>query len=301
MATDWFYKSGDEPQGPFSSNQLRDLVKAGTITRTTLVRKNGMPDWKPAGQIEKLFVEKAATPPSADGSSLMEKAKAATKAAALATEKTKLSTVTLPAAYAALGKDCYQGKRWQSDFPDIYKELAELSRQLQESKRKATETVSGTGLADKAKSVASKGVEFAKGQQLSLQITSVLANLGKSAFDKYSLQAGPEPLTSDVGKHLSRLKELDQQVGQQVAKAGGKKWLMRGAALIGALMVFSWIAGPSGNETDPGDAESTPAVSTSEERPASPSPVGGVPSKGKFTKEERWPNGKLKSTESFKG
>ena len=241
MATDWFYRLGEEKHGPFSSNQLRDLVKAGTVTRTTLVRKNGMPDWKPAGEIEKLFIETPVASPSSGVSSLMDKAKAATKAAALATEKTKLSTVTLPAAYAALGKDCFQAKRWDTDFPEAYKELADLVRQLQESKRKATETVSGTGLADKAKSVASKGVEFAKSQQLSLQINTALARLGKSAYEKHGDEAGPSDLVGPIKPLLVRLGELNTEVGQQVSKAGGKKKLLWAGGVVLALMAFGAV------------------------------------------------------------
>lgn len=41
-----------QQSGPFNNNQLRNLIIEGKLNRDTLVWKNGMPDWKPAEQIQ---------------------------------------------------------------------------------------------------------------------------------------------------------------------------------------------------------------------------------------------------------
>ncbi len=54
QATDeaWYYVVGGAQQGPAQAQEIPALIAAGTITRDTLVWKNGMADWLPAGQTE---------------------------------------------------------------------------------------------------------------------------------------------------------------------------------------------------------------------------------------------------------
>lgn len=48
----WYYESGGSQQGPVSQEEIRKLVLTGGISRETLVWKEGMADWAPAGQTE---------------------------------------------------------------------------------------------------------------------------------------------------------------------------------------------------------------------------------------------------------
>lgn len=61
--TQYFYADGDDRKGPVTLDQLR----AAPITRGTLVWYEGMPDWKPAGQLPELsdlfLVQGASEPP----------------------------------------------------------------------------------------------------------------------------------------------------------------------------------------------------------------------------------------------
>jgi hypothetical protein len=43
-----------QQQGPFELTILRGRVAAGEITRDTLVWKQSMPNWTPAGQVDEL-------------------------------------------------------------------------------------------------------------------------------------------------------------------------------------------------------------------------------------------------------
>src|SRR5690242_8515099 len=54
-ATQFYYlDASHNQQGPASVSDLSGLVRSGAITRTTMVWFAGMPDWRPAGQVNEL-------------------------------------------------------------------------------------------------------------------------------------------------------------------------------------------------------------------------------------------------------
>lgn len=55
MASEWFFLEAGVKQGPLTSPQLRALVAEGVITPSTLVWKEGLPDWTAASKIGGLF------------------------------------------------------------------------------------------------------------------------------------------------------------------------------------------------------------------------------------------------------
>ena len=181
------------------------------------------------------------------GEDLKGKAKAAARAAALATEKTTLLTVSLPAAFGELGKHLWETRALEEQFPEQFKELGSLESQIDESRKKGAASPNGSGFADKAKGMAAKGMEFAKTQQLSMQVTGVQQALGKAAYETYYADAGPAGLIEPIDKLTARFKELDGLVGEQVAKAGGKKWLARGGAVLAGVLVLGVLAGRNGD------------------------------------------------------
>lgn len=58
---EWYYAANDERRGPVPASEIASLVTAGKISRQTLVWKQGMAEWKTAGDAG-LFTE-ANTPP----------------------------------------------------------------------------------------------------------------------------------------------------------------------------------------------------------------------------------------------
>jgi uncharacterized RDD family membrane protein YckC len=48
---DWFYADGTNRAGPVSDETLRELVRIGKITATTLVWREGMSNWQPYGTV----------------------------------------------------------------------------------------------------------------------------------------------------------------------------------------------------------------------------------------------------------
>jgi hypothetical protein len=51
-AHQWFYARDNERQGPVSEETIRHLLTAKAIDRDSLVWRDGMPDWTPAGDLE---------------------------------------------------------------------------------------------------------------------------------------------------------------------------------------------------------------------------------------------------------
>ncbi|MFI1988348.1 SPFH domain-containing protein [Actinoplanes sp. NPDC020271] len=62
-AAQWFAALGGQQQGPFDAVTLAGHASSGALTRQTLVWRNGMAAWTPAGQVAELNDVFAAVPP----------------------------------------------------------------------------------------------------------------------------------------------------------------------------------------------------------------------------------------------
>jgi hypothetical protein len=63
---DWHYSAGGQPAGPVSDNQLQGLLREGKVTAETMVWREGLADWQPAGSVSELsgiFKGGAGVPP----------------------------------------------------------------------------------------------------------------------------------------------------------------------------------------------------------------------------------------------
>jgi hypothetical protein len=63
MSAQWYFQIDDQPQGPLSAEQLRQLVQEGRVHTGTLVTRQGLGKWLPAGKVHGLFPAPAATSP----------------------------------------------------------------------------------------------------------------------------------------------------------------------------------------------------------------------------------------------
>jgi len=65
MSEEWHYTIGGKQAGPVPSAELKQLASTGRLSQTDMVRKEGMPDWVPAGKLKGLFVARNPyTPPA---------------------------------------------------------------------------------------------------------------------------------------------------------------------------------------------------------------------------------------------
>lgn len=55
MAAEWFFAKGDKKLGPVTNKGLKELAASGRIQPDTLVWRDGLPEWIPAGRVEELF------------------------------------------------------------------------------------------------------------------------------------------------------------------------------------------------------------------------------------------------------
>jgi hypothetical protein len=65
MADQWYYAAGEDRQGPFSAQQLRQLAVAGSIRPTDTVWKEGVAQGVPAAKVKNLFPPAPTPPPQA--------------------------------------------------------------------------------------------------------------------------------------------------------------------------------------------------------------------------------------------
>lgn len=55
MAAKWFYRRSGAEHGPVSSRKIRRMVERGELAPTDTLWKDGMDEWRPAGESAKLF------------------------------------------------------------------------------------------------------------------------------------------------------------------------------------------------------------------------------------------------------
>ena len=64
MASEWYFESDGSQRGPVSSADLKSMAASGEIDADTLIWKDGLADWVPAGHKRGLFPDTESQPPS---------------------------------------------------------------------------------------------------------------------------------------------------------------------------------------------------------------------------------------------
>ena len=284
MASEWFYAREGKKNGPFSSMQLRAMAQSGQLLRTDLIWKNGMAEWRPAGASSQLFegtqqsqVVVPAPPPTPTPVSatngLKQTAQTAARAAQLAAERTKLSTVTLPGAYLQLGQHCYTSQAFASEFPTEFASLARITQTLA-TVDDASATTPAATLSERVKAIAGKGLAFANKKKAELEQAVLFTRLGQAAFEKHRLHAGPVALVSDIQNALDRMTAIDQQLMACKAtlrvRSVSKKTLLLGSAGTAAALLLAMVGygllsdGRDTNDPSPSPKRSSTPVTTRE-------------------------------------
>jgi len=165
-------------------------------------------------------------------------ARTAGKVAALSAERAKISTATLPIAYAELGEHCYRSRLHAEEFADLFTKLDAVSAGIAASKQ-PTEA-GGDTIAEKAKAWAEQGMQFAQSQAQGVQAKTLFVQLGKACFNRFGPESGPGELVTRIQALRDRLSTLDAEVKTGVKKTGGVKgWLMYGGGALVCLMLIS--------------------------------------------------------------
>jgi hypothetical protein len=279
MADQWLYSRDGNDHGPVSSSTLVELAKNGGLLPTDLLWKEGMAEWKPASSFPRLFPPQASADempvfvvndkkPKAGNandktrvrqatSSLKAHAQTAGRLAKLTAEKTRIVTVSLPLAYAELGKHRYETREDEQEFSATFQELDAITSAITANSM-ATPAPQATSFADKAKKVASQGIQLATSQKLSLQQKALFAKLGKEVYAQQGGQAGPESLIKAIEPLVGRLATLERELAENVKKAGGKKrlWLIAGGVLFGLIILGGMFGEADSDGEQPGITQS---------------------------------------------
>lgn len=160
----------------------------------------------------------------------------ASRLAVLEAERTKLRMLTLPRAYAALGAFVLSDKpQAAADFPGLVeriRERGELLAKLSPSERVEEEP---QGLSGRARGVVAKLTDAASQKVHASQQKDDLAELGRSALERYGDEAGPVDLLTSIRQLRGRLDEIDTDLRTLEGKAAGRILTPRRMALAGAV------------------------------------------------------------------
>lgn len=154
-------------------------------------------------------IQQGESPKATAIGTLLNVARTTASRAAAATERTKLTTVTLPAAFLALGKHCYASRRFASEFESIYQALDSLRAELDAAAQTQAVPPTAKSLTEKATEIANKGLAAAVSQQLKLKQQKLLYDLGKAVYQAKEASAGPKELCDSIRVAKERLKALN--------------------------------------------------------------------------------------------
>jgi hypothetical protein len=172
---------------------------------------------------------------------LSNSAGAATKLVALQAERTKLNTLTLPAAYRALGKDCLQQKRHLECVPELMSQLRSVLAEIKQLSEIATTQDAPKSFTDKAKAAGKQVLDVARTKQLGMKRDSIIGGIGKAIYDQQSEKSGAVELVSPIQRTITRIAELDAEIDHQSQAGKGSlltpKMMLVGVGAIGLLFV----------------------------------------------------------------
>ena len=274
MATEWFYARGDQKHGPVSSAELGQLARSGKLLRTDLIWKEGMSQWRPAGESAKLFEgvtipepspTNVASPPTESATAafgdkakaaakwLGEKAKSAAQAAAAQAEIARLTQIALPSAYAAVGRHVIQSADIRKAFSDAVAVIDTLLAKLESLKTGAANRQPST-FAEKAKAVALATKELAESKAHELRLGQAYADLGRSVFEAGSFELPAElagPIKDGLAKVDTLRKTAQTSVTQERRPWITKRRLMVGGGLLATVLCLSMLSAvrPTGGFT----------------------------------------------------
>ena len=210
------------------------------------------------------------------GTSMLGTAKSSMALAGATAERTKLMTVTLPAAFIALGKHCVGSNSFSAEFPSIYAAIEKLAEETKATAEKLAASSTASTFAGKAQELASRGMTLAISQKQSVQYQKLMHDLGKAVYESKGAASGPPDLCQRISKCKRRIEQLSAatsasvkdfrsaaadvgrsatQAAVQARKRGlmGSPWLKRIGAAVAVLVVLSAFASKrkgGGNEYD---------------------------------------------------
>jgi hypothetical protein len=180
---------------------------------------------------------------------LTKNAGAAAKLVGLQAERTRLTTLTLPAAYRTLGNDCVQQKRHLDGVKELIEQLQAVVSEIKALSEISKPQASNQSFTDKAKAAGKHAVDLARRKQLEMKRESLCGDVGKVIYETYKESSGSKDLVTPIQAALQRVAELDSEIAK-VEKGSWitRKYLLFMAAGI-AVTVIVALFFPGGKST----------------------------------------------------
>lgn len=193
----------------------------------------------PKPEAPKTFLEKAKDA----AANVAANAKAAAQIAGKQSEHGKLTQMTLPSAYWALGKDIHTADRFRDEFGDLFTKMDGLLGKIQSLKQAHAASDQPQKFTDRAKAAAGHAVDLTKAKAVDMEANGVLRELGKRAYEKHGESAGAVNFVQPIAQALARLETLDREIkALSESHAGGfltpRRLLVGGGAGIALLILF---------------------------------------------------------------
>lgn len=265
MADEWFYARDGQKHGPLSPPDLKRLSTSGQLLPTDLIWKQGMAQWVPAGSVKQLFAGASPeTPsgvlaepgipfpgppkntPSAPAVGFRKRAAEAARCARATAERTQLVNVTLPRAYAELGKVKFNDATCRGEFAEVFSQIEHLLSQRNRIQEECKARPAGTTLADKAKKAAADAAALARQKAIDLQVYQAYSKLGEAVYQRHGNGAGPAAVTQPISTAIAKRDELDEELSVMAFAAKGR-WLtpkrlaLAAAGFIALTVVFGGL------------------------------------------------------------
>ena len=269
MTTDWYYGTNGERHGPVAFDDLERLVASGDVKANDLAWTDGFYDWKPVGQVSQLNqaggvkvkqpalpdeqpagIDPVANPSEKKGdlsdwkdrasqwwSDFRSNAKAAGQLVSKQAEKTKLTTMTLPAAFRELGRHVFDEGRLRSDLTSNFEEIDRLNSELAQLVEKPADADAPQAISEKARAMAGSAKRTAQRKVIEQKLAPAYAGLGKTAFEQHGEACGPGNLVSNVVDNQARLGTLDAEISELSEMGKGQVVTPKRIAIGGLVVV----------------------------------------------------------------
>ena len=187
----------------------------------------------------KSFLDKA----KAAATKAAKNAKLAAQIAAKQAEHGKISKITLPNAYWALGKDIRGSGRFRDEFGDLYAKVDALVIKIKSLKQAQPAPDQPQKFTDRAKAAAGHAADLAKAKAAEMEAHGVLRELGKRAYQKHGDQSGAATVTQPIMQALARMETLEKEIEAiSESRSGGfltpKRLFVGGGVLVALLLLF---------------------------------------------------------------
>ena len=171
---------------------------------------------------------------------LASRSKAAAQLTVRQATRTKIASLDLPRAFAALGKHLYATGTNRDEFASLYQHIDKLNGDIEAIE--AASKPEKQGMADKARSIAIATKDMVQIKALQHQVSQDFAALGKVAYETHRDASGPEDLVQPISDCESRISVLDADIISLSSAPAGtivtpKRIAIAGVVVVGLAML----------------------------------------------------------------